>query len=82
MWNVLGYVFFFALRESWVLEKASKVVESNLWLNITALTRAYHRVPHLLGFMNSSRDGNCIISLGNTIQCLATLSAKKFFMKI
>jgi len=31
-------------------------------------------------FVNPSRDGDSTISLGSLVQCLTTLSVKKFFL--
>lgn len=59
--------------ETLILEK---LIKSNLWPN-TLIVLWSATSAH---FLNSCRDGDCTASLGTLLQCLTTLSGKKFFL--
>lgn len=63
------------------LEKASKIISSNLW-SIATLQPDQSTECTSSRILNNSRGGDSTTSLDSLFQCLRTLSVKKFFLKI
>lgn len=66
-------------KESLLLEKTNKIIQSNLQHITTIPTKPHSTVPYITFFFKSSRDNDSNTSLGSLFQFIISLSMKNFF---